>query len=138
MIQCDGHSVVVVAAADAVASMPRQEFLALADVACQSPNPDYAVPSPVIPNAYDTVARWQMGRVQQGNGNSLGGSGGIGGGNGSNGGGGSSGNGSNGGGGSSCGCSSGGGCDGAGQLTRRQLAMCASLMSLQVCEDGEV
>lgn len=59
MVQHEGHSVVVVAASDAVASMPRNTFLELADSACQIPGRD--LPSPVIPNAYDLVARWQMG-----------------------------------------------------------------------------
>ena len=50
--------VVAVVAGDAVASMPLDTFLQRADVSCQSP--DDPLPSPVIPNGYDRVARWAI------------------------------------------------------------------------------
>ena len=52
---CD---VVAVVAGDAVSSLPKEEFLERADQTCR--DPEGTLPSPVIPHAYDRIARWQM------------------------------------------------------------------------------
>jgi hypothetical protein len=98
MVQHEGCSAVAVLAGDAAGSLPTRDFLALADATCAAPGAagageeagsssssssgqPGALPSPVIPHAYDQLAQWQMRRYG---------------------------------------------------VTRRQLAMCASLMTLQV------
>jgi acetyl-CoA acetyltransferase len=58
LIQRDVCDVVAVVAGDAVSSLSREEFLRRADQSCR--DPAGALPSPVIPNGYDRVARWQM------------------------------------------------------------------------------
>lgn len=60
MITVEGRQVVAVVAGDAVASMPRDQFLERADATCRAPQSP--LPSPHIPNAYDMVARWHMER----------------------------------------------------------------------------
>mmetsp|Transcript_24429 Transcript_24429/g.36250 ORF Transcript_24429/g.36250 Transcript_24429/m.36250 type:complete len:409 (-) Transcript_24429:186-1412(-) len=58
MIQYDGCKAVVVAAGDAVSSLPTSDFLARADKGCSDPSGD--LKSPVIPHGYDRIAKWQM------------------------------------------------------------------------------
>lgn len=58
MIEQQVCEVVAVVAGDAVSSLPREEFLNRADQTCR--DPEGTLPSPVIPHAYDRVARWQM------------------------------------------------------------------------------
>lgn len=53
-----GCQAVAVVAGDAVASLDSADFLHRADVTCQSPTGN--LPSPVIPNGYDRVARWMI------------------------------------------------------------------------------
>ncbi|KAI9330002.1 hypothetical protein BDR26DRAFT_912625 [Obelidium mucronatum] len=61
------HGLVAVVAGDAVKNLDSKEFLRRADATCAGPedpedrDPDYEqIPSPVIPNGYDRVARYQM------------------------------------------------------------------------------
>lgn len=63
LIRMHGCDLVAVVAGDAVSSMPTEEFLRRADFGCA--DPDGSSQSPVIPNGYDRVARWQIasGRV---------------------------------------------------------------------------
>ncbi len=56
MISSGEIDVCAVVVGDAVGSMIIDEFLKRADEGCQHNN----IPSPVIPNSYDRVARWQM------------------------------------------------------------------------------
>jgi len=58
MIRLGECEVVAVVAGDAVSSLSRDEFLRRADQSCR--DPDGSLPSPVIVNGYDRVARWQM------------------------------------------------------------------------------
>lgn len=58
MIRHAGCDLVVVVAGDSVQSLDSAEFLKRADASCSSP--DQQLPSPVIPNGYDRVARWHM------------------------------------------------------------------------------
>ena len=58
MIEQQVCEVVAVVAGDAVSSLPKDEFLSRADQTCRDPEGE--LPSPVIPHAYDRVARWQM------------------------------------------------------------------------------
>lgn len=58
LIQRDVCDVVAVVAGDAVSSLSREEFLRRADQSCRDPAGE--LPSPVIPNGYDRVARWQI------------------------------------------------------------------------------
>lgn len=58
MIRTQGCDLVALVAGDAVSSLPTAEFLRRADLGCS--NPDGSLPSPVIPNGYDRVARWHM------------------------------------------------------------------------------
>lgn len=58
-IEHEGRQAVAIVAGDTVASPPLQEFLARADGSCSgSSGASVQVPSPVIPNLYDRVARW--------------------------------------------------------------------------------
>eukprot|EP00775_Hariotina_reticulata_P012329 gene12329-12464_t len=78
-IEHEGRQAVAIVAGDTVASVPVAEFLARADGSCRPPISDdiinqqhsnatprppspqqQLVPSPVIPNLYDRVARWHM------------------------------------------------------------------------------
>jgi acetyl-CoA acetyltransferase len=58
MIRHEGCDLVAVVAGDAVSSLDSKEFLRRADAGVSSPN--NKLPSPLIPNSYDKVARWQM------------------------------------------------------------------------------
>lgn len=63
-IEHEGRKAVAIVAGDTVASAPLQDFLARADSSCRAANSSSSstasVPSPVIPNLYDRVARWHM------------------------------------------------------------------------------
>lgn len=62
-IQHEGRQAVAIVAGDTVGSAPLSEFLARADGSCSRGSGGLgqpAVPSPVIPNLYDRVARWHM------------------------------------------------------------------------------
>lgn len=64
-IEHEGRRAVAIVAGDTVASARLQEFLARADSSCRaaansSSSSGDQVPSPVIPNLYDRVARWHM------------------------------------------------------------------------------
>jgi acetyl-CoA acetyltransferase len=58
MIRHEGCDLVAVVAGDAVSSLDSKEFLRRADAGVSSPN--NTLPSPLIPNSYDKIARWQM------------------------------------------------------------------------------
>ncbi len=58
MIEMEWCDVAAVVAGDAVSSLSREEFLHRADQTCR--DPEGSIPSPVIPNGYDRVARWHM------------------------------------------------------------------------------
>lgn len=58
MIRHEGCDLVAVVAGDAVSSLNSKEFLKRADAGVASPT--NSLPSPLIPNSYDKVARWQM------------------------------------------------------------------------------
>jgi acetyl-CoA acetyltransferase len=60
MIRHEGCDLVAVVAGDAVSSLNSKEFLKRADAGVASPT--NSLPSPLIPNSYDKVARWQMER----------------------------------------------------------------------------
>lgn len=63
-IEHEGRRAVAIVAGDTVASAPLQEFLAKADSSCHASTSDGGssapIPSPVIPNLYDRVARYHM------------------------------------------------------------------------------
>jgi hypothetical protein len=66
-IEHEGRQAVAIVAGDTVASAPLQDFLARADGSCRASSSSSSssstiaqVPSPVIPNLYDRVARWHM------------------------------------------------------------------------------
>lgn len=65
-IEHEGRRAVAIVAGDTVASARLQEFLTRADSSCRaaanssSSSSGDQVPSPVIPNLYDRVARWHM------------------------------------------------------------------------------
>ncbi|KAI8593324.1 hypothetical protein HDU89_002604 [Geranomyces variabilis] len=58
MIMHEGADLVAVVAGDAVKNLSGEEFLKRADQTCAHPAAE--LPSPVIPNGYDRVARYQM------------------------------------------------------------------------------
>eukprot|EP01065_Artemidia_motanka_P046147 TRINITY_DN6926_c3_g1_i1.p1 TRINITY_DN6926_c3_g1~~TRINITY_DN6926_c3_g1_i1.p1 ORF type:complete len:427 (+),score=56.74 TRINITY_DN6926_c3_g1_i1:56-1282(+) len=58
MVRDEWCEVVGIVAADAVMSLPTEEFLRRADAGCQSPVDP--IDSPVIPNGYDRFAQWYM------------------------------------------------------------------------------
>ena len=58
MIRTQGCDLVALVAGDSVSSMTTEEFLRRADAGCADPSG--ALASPVIPNGYDRVARWQI------------------------------------------------------------------------------
>ncbi|CAJ1420588.1 unnamed protein product [Effrenium voratum] len=60
MVKAERCQAVAVVAGDAVSSLATADFLARADQGCR--DPQGLLPSPCIPNGYDQVARWQMGR----------------------------------------------------------------------------
>jgi acetyl-CoA acetyltransferase len=64
-IEHEGRQAVAIVAGDTVGSARLQEFLTRADSSCSaaatnSSNNRDRVPTPVIPNLYDRVARWHM------------------------------------------------------------------------------
>ncbi|KAI9203598.1 uncharacterized protein BJ171DRAFT_425118 [Polychytrium aggregatum] len=58
MVENEGVDLVAVVAGDAVKGLSSQEFLKRADQSCSHPAAE--LPSPVIPNGYDRIARFQM------------------------------------------------------------------------------
>ncbi|ORY46836.1 hypothetical protein BCR33DRAFT_848887 [Rhizoclosmatium globosum] len=66
MVTEQNHNLVAVVAGDSVKGLDSEEFLKRADATCGGPDADNLpadyepLPSPVIPNGYDRVARYQM------------------------------------------------------------------------------
>jgi len=58
MVEQNVCDLVAVVGGDAVSSLPREEFLRRADQTCRDPGG--LLESPVIPHAYDRLARWHM------------------------------------------------------------------------------